>query len=119
MDLSGVKQLVVYHLDKSISTPFAVLPEMLNSLEFEGTDRFEFSDSDDFKSAYEALISSTPIPTTGGIDARWGIILVGENEEPLLSAYTDSFGVKGMINGKLISFKNPAFLRWLERRCAT
>src|SRR5436190_5619913 len=55
-----VENLLIYHLDESITTPNAVLPGNLEN--FDIADRFETTDSPEWRATYEALIASKSVP---------------------------------------------------------
>ena len=115
MELDAVKHLLIYHLDNSVSTPIAISPSML--ADFRETKRFETSDAQDIQAAYEALAISEPLDEPdGNIDARWGVLFIDADDEVCLAAYTDAFGVQGMIDEDMVCFQYPAFRRWLEAR---
>jgi len=118
MDLDLVHRLLIYHLDDSISVPFAVSPELLP--DFDSTKCFESTNAQDFRDAYQALLAAEPMPETNpNINSRWGMIFMGNAGNTLISAYMDSFGVRGIIDDKAVAFKYPALLRWLTARLST
>ena len=117
LDLDAVDRLLIYHLDSAIRTPVAVHPAKLEHYDL--AERFETTDPQYFRVAYKALSDSDVAPSASpahSIDARWGIIFIAGDGERLLAAYTDAFGVRGVINNRPVSFVHSSLLHWLEER---
>jgi hypothetical protein len=114
LNLDAVERLIVYHLDETVATPAAIRPEHLRSLTL--TRRFESSDPEDIRAAYEATCESKPAADPDDLDARWGILFLSAAQEPLLAAYVDRFGVQGAIDEDAVCFARPALLQWLRWR---
>lgn len=114
LDLAAVERLVVYHLDEAIATPIAVAPEQLHTIST--VERFETTDPEDIRAAYDAACKGDPAPDHDGLDVRWGVLFLAPDCKQLLAAYIDRFGVQGALNGGIVCFAHPTFLRWLHER---
>ncbi|MES2352914.1 MAG: hypothetical protein V4568_00710 [Pseudomonadota bacterium] len=112
--LKDVQRLLIYHLSDSTTTPIAVSPNDLN--DFDHVERFETTNPKDFHAAYDALCAGKPsLDFHIGINARWGTVFINGSGESLLTAYTDHFGVQGVVNNVTVWFSRPTFYQWLER----
>ena len=113
LNLNAVNRIVISHLDEGIHTPYAIDPYQLARDPL--AESFTIVASEKIRGAYQALRASEPYPDPAlHCHPSWRIVFFGRDDESLLEAYTDRFGVQGEIAGKTVGFSHAAFLRWLE-----
>jgi hypothetical protein len=114
LHLNAVERLVVYHLDEAIRTPMAIDPGQLHT--FPGVRRFEVVEPQTVRAIYDALCGSElHLDPTRGFDARWSSVFIDRDGKLLLTAYADSFGLRGEIDGEIVRFTRSSFVHSLKR----
>src|SRR4051794_16448482 len=103
LNIDAVNRVVIYHLDEGIHAPYAIDPYQLAHDPLAKS--FAIVTSEKIRGAYEALRASKPYPDPEHhCDPRWRIVFFGHDDESLLEAYTDQFGMQGEIAGKSVTF---------------